>query len=75
MSDQFTVATDTSDVDVYIVVTEGAVISGPVAEFEPGFPDSVHSGQPHEWREMLHYGKGGTGFAQCRCGAIGEPAP
>ena len=39
------------------------------------FADTVHPGKRHEWYEMLHFGQRGTGYAQCRCGAVGDLYP
>lgn len=41
------------------------LVEGPIADV------GAHPGKSHQWREMLHYGKRGTGFAECICGAVG----
>jgi hypothetical protein len=59
----------------YISIPDGPLIKGRVKVVggTAPRPNRVHPRRPHLWREMLHYGQRGTGFAQCRCGAIGVP--
>lgn len=60
---------------LYVSIPEGERIRGRVKEVlgTAADPEQVHPGKPHQWREMLHYGEPGTGFAHCLCGAMGIP--
>lgn len=43
-----------------------------IEEITEHWPDvEVPEGHAHEWFEMTHYDEPGTGFSQCRCGAMG----
>lgn len=68
-------SSDATNVTLYISIPEGARMRGRVKEIAGtnAQPDSVHPGKTHSWREMLHDGQPGTGFAECICGAIGVP--
>ena len=66
------VSTATSTI-VYISIPEGRRIRGKVKEFEPPVDSTAHPKGKHIWREMLHFGQPGTGFAECICGAMGVP--
>lgn len=74
MSDRAFVTSVTSTT-MYVSIPEGRRIRGRVKEVEGTFaePGQVHPGKRHPWREMLHCGQPGTGFAQCICGAVGIP--
>lgn len=74
MNVEFTTS-DTTTTHIFIAIPEGPLIKGRVKEVVnvEAYPDEVHPGKPHTWRELDHYGQFGTGFAQCLCGAIGIP--
>lgn len=66
---------DSTNTTIYIAIPEGPRIRRRVKEVVGTAvdPEGTHPGKPHPWREMLHFGQRGTGFAQCLCGAIGVP--
>lgn len=66
--------TSASSTVIYACVPQGRRITGRVKVLS-GIETSLtaHPKKPHRWHEMLHYGRSGTGFAECRCGAIGVP--
>lgn len=72
---EFVYSDSAENVTVYLSIPEGKLIAGRVKEISntPAHPEVVHPGTAHEWHEMLHFGQPGTGFAECRCGAVGIP--
>jgi len=63
----------TSATTIYMTLPQGPLVTGRVKEVTgtDASPASVHPDESHEWHEMGHFGRYGTGFAECRCGAIG----
>lgn len=63
-----------SSTTTYVSIPQGRRVYRKVKQFLN--PDGAETaaapeGHVHRWREMLHFGQRGTGFAECHCGGIG----